>query len=87
MQAGQEPMLLRDILRRSAKRYSKKTALIDGDVRRTYGEANERIHRLASGLLSLGLSPGDHIAILANNPIATGRRTSSRTLPACRSRR
>jgi len=67
MQAGQERMLLRDILRHTAKRYPKKTALIDGDVRRTYGEANERIHRLASGLLSLGLSPGDHIAILANN--------------------
>ncbi len=67
MQADQEPMLVRDILRHAAKRYPEKTALIDGDVRLTYGEANERIHRLASGLLSLGLSPGDHIAILANN--------------------
>ncbi|MEE9264851.1 MAG: long-chain-fatty-acid--CoA ligase [Vicinamibacteria bacterium] len=60
-------MLLRDLLGHAVKLYSDKTALIDGDVRRTYGEANERIHRLASGLLSLDLTPGDHIAILANN--------------------
>jgi long-chain acyl-CoA synthetase len=60
-------MLIRDILHRAVKLYPNKTALIDGKVRLTYGEANERIHRLASGLLSLDLSPGDHIAILANN--------------------
>jgi len=67
MQAGPKPRLLGDVLRQAVERHSTKTALIDGDVRRTYGEANERIHRLASGLLTLGLSPGDHIAILANN--------------------
>ena len=67
MRADQKPRLDGDILRHAAERYPEKTALIDGDIRRTYGEANERIHRLASGLRSLGLSPGDHIAILANN--------------------
>jgi long-chain acyl-CoA synthetase len=60
-------VLLRDILSHAVKLYANKTAFIDGDIRRTYGEANERVHRLASGLLSLGLKPGDHIAILANN--------------------
>jgi len=60
-------VLIRDILKHAVKLYSNKTAFIDGDIRRTYGEANERVHRLASGLLSLGLKPGDHIAILANN--------------------
>ena len=60
-------MLVRDILGRAVKLYPDNTAVIDGDVRRTYAEADERIHRLASGLLSLGLAPGDHIGILANN--------------------
>ncbi len=45
-------MLLRDILSHAVKLYSGKTAFVDGDVRRTYGEANERVHRLASALLS-----------------------------------
>jgi long-chain acyl-CoA synthetase len=60
-------MLIRDILHRAVKLYPDKVALIDGDVRLSYREANERIHRLASGLLSLGLVPGDHIAILSDN--------------------
>ena len=60
-------MLVRDILGRAVQLYPDNTAVIDGDVRRTYAEADERIHRLASGLLSLGLAPGDHIGILANN--------------------
>ncbi|MFN0096413.1 MAG: long-chain-fatty-acid--CoA ligase [Dehalococcoidia bacterium] len=60
-------MLLRDILSHATKLYGNKTAIIDGDASYTYNEASERIHRLAAGLLSLGLQPGDHIAILANN--------------------
>ena len=60
-------MLIRDILDHAVKLYSTKTALIDGEVELTYAQAHERVHRLASGLLSLGLKPGDQIAILANN--------------------
>lgn len=60
-------MLLRDILNHAEKLYADRTALIDGDARYTYRQAAERVRRLASGLLSLGLKPGDHIAILANN--------------------
>jgi long-chain acyl-CoA synthetase len=60
-------MLLRDVLNHAVKLWPNKTALIDGDVRYTYREAAERVRRLAAGLLSLGLEPGDHIAILANN--------------------
>lgn len=60
-------MLLRDVLSHAVKLYPDKVALIDGDVRYTYHQASERIHRLAAGLLSLGLQPGDNIAILANN--------------------
>ena len=60
-------MLIRDILNHAVKLYSTKIALVDGDVELTYAQAHERVHRLASGLLSLGLKPGDQIAILANN--------------------
>jgi long-chain acyl-CoA synthetase len=60
-------MLLRDILNHALKLYPNKTALIDGETRYTYREANERVRRLAAGLLSLGLKPGDNIGILANN--------------------
>ena len=60
-------MLIHDILAHAVKLFPDKTALVDGSVRYTYAEASERVHRLASGLLSLGLKPGDNIAILANN--------------------
>ena len=60
-------MLLRDTLNHALKLYPNKTALIDGDTRYTYKQANERVRRLAAGLLSLGLKPGDNIGILANN--------------------
>lgn len=60
-------MLLRDILSHSVKLWPEKVGIIDGDARYTYRQSHERIHRLAAGLLSLGLEPGDNIAILANN--------------------
>jgi long-chain acyl-CoA synthetase len=60
-------MLLRDVLSHAVKLHGEKVAIIDGDIRYTYRQASERIHRLASGLLGLGLQPGDNIAILANN--------------------
>ncbi len=60
-------MLLRDILNHSVKLYPNRVAFIDGDVRYTYTQSRERIHRLAQALLDLGLKPGDNIAILANN--------------------
>ncbi len=60
-------MLLRDTLSHAVKLYADKTAMIDGDVRYTYRQLSERVHRLAAGLLGLGLKPGEHIAILANN--------------------
>ncbi len=60
-------MLLRDILSHANKIYPDKVAIIDGDTRYTYRQAIERVYKLASGLLGLGLKPGDNIAILANN--------------------
>ncbi|MEX0781801.1 MAG: long-chain-fatty-acid--CoA ligase [Dehalococcoidia bacterium] len=60
-------MLLRDVLSHARKLWPDKVAIIDGDTRYTYTEAEERIRRLASGLHGLGVKPGENIAILANN--------------------
>ena len=44
-----------------------KEALVQGDVRLTYGALNERVNRLCSGLQSMGLKHGDRCGILAYN--------------------
>lgn len=56
-----EPFLL------SVRRYPNKTALVFGEERVTYAEANGRINRIANGLLSLGVKPGDRVAFLFPN--------------------
>ena len=60
-------MLLQDVLRRSAKFYREKTALVCGSHRFTYGQFMHRVNRLANGLASLGVRLGDRIAALLPN--------------------
>jgi long-chain acyl-CoA synthetase len=60
-------MLLRDVLSHAVKLWPDKVAIIDGGTRYTYRQADERVRRLAAGLHSLGVKPGENIAILANN--------------------
>ncbi|WP_308924268.1 AMP-binding protein [Janthinobacterium sp. J1-1] len=52
-----------------AARYPQHDALIVAhqQVRWTYGEFRQRVHRLAAGLLKLGLQPGDRIGIWSQN--------------------
>ena len=42
-------------------------ALASGSLRRTYGELNDRVLRLASGLRDRGVVAGDRIALLSEN--------------------
>jgi long-chain acyl-CoA synthetase len=60
-------MLLGDIVRRDAKLYGKKVGLIDEEKHFTYREINNRVNRLANGLMRPGLEKGSRVAVIANN--------------------
>jgi long-chain acyl-CoA synthetase len=62
-------LLVGHALRATAQKLPHKTAFVFKDQRRTYQEFEERVNRLANGLLAHGYHPGDHIAILAFNCI------------------
>jgi len=61
------PLLIQDFLRRAAKLYPGKTAIIDGDRRFTYRDFQERVNQLSHALLALGIRPGDRVCILSPN--------------------
>ena len=61
------PMLISDFLRRAARLYPEREAVIDGDQRFTYAQYQERVNRLANALAGLGIGKGDRVALLAPN--------------------
>jgi fatty-acyl-CoA synthase len=61
------PLLLNDFLRRAAKLYPNKEAIVDGDRRFTYREYQERCNQLGHALLALGIKQGDRVCILSPN--------------------
>jgi fatty-acyl-CoA synthase len=54
-------------LKRAAVVYRDLPAVIYGTHRKTYGEYHDRVSRLASGLVQLGVKPGDVVATLLPN--------------------
>lgn len=60
-------MLLGDIVRRDAKLYGKKVGLIHEEKHFTYREINNRVNRLANGLIRLGFEKGSRVAVMADN--------------------
>ena len=56
-----------NILRRSAFNNANKPALVFESRRINYGELNQRVNRLANGLLQMGLLKGDRVAVLLHN--------------------
>ena len=62
-------MAMGDIVRRTAKRFPNRTALILGEDSLTYDEFNRRVNRLAHGFLGLNLAKGDRVAVLSHNSI------------------
>jgi len=61
------PLLVNDFLRRAAKLYGDKTAIVDGDNRFTYRDFQARVNRLSHALLALGIVKGDRVCILSPN--------------------
>lgn len=51
----------------SVRRFPNKTALVFGDDRYTYAQADSRINKIAAGLLATGIKPDDKVAFLFPN--------------------
>jgi len=58
-------MVFGEALRRNARKFPNKTAVICEGKRRTYREFNLRVNRFANALLKLGLNQKDHVATLS----------------------
>ena len=61
------PLTPVSFLDRSAKVFEHRTAVVDGDLRLTYAEFDERADRLAGAVAAFGVEPGDRVALLAPN--------------------
>jgi fatty-acyl-CoA synthase len=58
---------LGDVLRRTARRFPSKTAIVCGPVQWTYAQFDAVCNRLAHGLLGAGIGAGDRVAVLSRN--------------------
>lgn len=58
---------LGDVLRRNAEKYPEREGVVSGDVRLTWDELNQRVNRLARGLLNAGIKKGDRAAVVLLN--------------------
>jgi long-chain acyl-CoA synthetase len=67
--ADPENLFLHDLVLDSCRRFSNKTALLDASINRrfTYAEYGDTIERLARGLITAGLKPGEVVAIFLPN--------------------
>ena len=67
MHAALRRQTLADLLRRSARRFPDKTAIICGDTAWSYAEFDAICDRLAAGLARRGVGKGARVAILSRN--------------------
>ncbi len=56
-----------DVWEMAADAVPEREALVVGDRRRTYAQLEDRANRLANHLVSLGIGPGDHVALYLEN--------------------
>lgn|SRR5271157_2662455 len=61
------PMSPVRILKRAVKLYPHKTAVVDGDLKLTYLELQERVNRVTHAVSDLGVAPQSRVAILDYN--------------------
>jgi long-chain acyl-CoA synthetase len=57
------------VLERAADQVPDKTAVVDGDRRKTYKELNSMVDGLAAGLAEIGFKKGDRVAIYMKNSL------------------
>jgi fatty-acyl-CoA synthase len=62
-----EPLTPLHFLRRAARLFPDKTAVVDGTRRYSYHTLQERVNRLANGLRRLQVGTGDKVAVLSPN--------------------
>lgn len=60
-------MFYQQTLGRAVHLFPHATAILDQDVRLSFGQLDDLVKSLASGLLSTGLKPGDRVAVLLPN--------------------
>ena len=65
--ANFEPLTPLSFIRRTAAVYPQRTAVVHGNLRRTWRETYERCVRLASALKKRGIGLGDTVAVMAPN--------------------
>ncbi len=61
------PLTLSDPLRHAERLYASREAVICGETRLSFAEMALRCRKLASGLIRLGVAPGDRVAVLMQN--------------------
>lgn len=61
------PLTPLEFARRTRKLYPDREAVVDGELRLTYEEFFARCDRWSSGLVTLGVRPGDRVAYIAPN--------------------
>src|SRR6266404_8086056 len=62
-----EPLLPVNFLRRAARLFPDKVAVVDGDRRDTYCTLAARVNRLTNALRQMGVQQGDKVAVLSPN--------------------
>ena len=61
------PLTPLDFLRRAGKLHGDRLAVVDGDVRLTYGQFRDRCGRWTAALAALGVGKGDRVATICPN--------------------
>lgn len=56
-----------DFLKRAMAVYGSQEAVVSGDLRLTYNQLGERVNRWVNLMRSLGVQPGDRVAIISQN--------------------
>ncbi len=65
--ANHVPLSPLSFLRRAESLHAARTAVIYGDIRRSWAETCDRIRAVAAGLMGLGVAPGDTVSVLSPN--------------------